>query len=320
MLGPKDFLLGGIAPMVAALAAFSLAWIASRRAGVAWPVGVLAGYLGGTIAVEAGGVGLVAAIKQLGAPHDAHQWTWMLGVVAIVPAIAAALLGNRRAWRWLLIAPLAIAAPLWLMWGGKYLPSAEIRDTGFANDAWELGEAMLVIGVVAASLLVAWRLWEASDPADQPLTRGLLAAIALSCAAAVAGMSGSFVYAQAIGVLAASVGGCFVAALLWRVKAGPEAAAGPIIILAGSLLMLAAYYSKLQPLHAAGLWAAVTLSAAYLPKAIGRNDRARIALRCSLCLIPLALVFGHAAYKFAESQRQQQEQQEEAGSNPYMNL
>jgi hypothetical protein len=34
-------------------------------------------------------------------------------------------------------------------------------------------------------------------------------------------------------------------------------------------------------------------------------------------LIPLALVFGHAAYKFVESQRQQQE---EAESNPYMNL
>jgi len=314
MLGPKDLLLGGVAPLLAAIAAFSIAWLITRRAGAAWTVGALLGYLAGTITVEAGGVGLAAAVKQLAAPHDAHQWTWLLAIAAIAPAIFAGVLGKRRAWRWLLIAPLAALAPLWLMWGGKYLPSAEIRASGFANDAWGVGEAFLTIGVVAAAMLVAWRLWEANDPADQPRTRGLLTAIVLSCTAAVAGLSGSFVYAQAIGVLAASVGGCFLAALLWRVKAGPEAATGPIIMLAGSLLLLATHYSKLDLLHAAGLWAAITLASAYLPNRVGLNEHARVALRCGACLIPLALVFGHAAYKFAESQRQQQE---EAASNPY---
>jgi MFS family permease len=317
MLGPKDFLLGGISPMLLAMGAFSLAWLLTRRAGVAWPAGVLAGYLGGTIAVDAGGAGLIAAVKQMASPHDAHQWTWMIAVAAAIPAIIASLLGERRAWRWLLIAPLAVAAPLWLMWGGKYLPSAEIRASGFASDAWGVGEAAVVIGVVAVAMLLAWRLWEASDQADQPRARGLLAAIVLSCTAAVAGLSGSFVYAQAIGVLAASVGGCFLAALLWRVKAGPEAAAGPIIVLAGSLLLLATHYSKLDLLHAAGLWAAIAFSSACLPNRVGLNEHARVALRCGLCLVPLTLVLGHAAYKFAESQRQQQE---EAASNPYLNM
>lgn len=317
MLGPKDLLLGGVAPLLAAIAAFSIAWLVTRRAGAAWTVGAVLGYLAGTIAVEAGGIGLAAAVKQLAAPHDAHQWTWMLAVAAIVPAIFAGLLGERRAWRWALIAPLAAVAPLWLLWGGKYLPSAEIRASGFANDAWGVGEAVLTIGVVAAAMLLAWRLWEANDPADQPRTRGLLTAVVLSCTAAVAGLSGSFVYAQTIGVLAASVGGCFLAALLWRVKAGPEAAAGPIIMLAGSLLLLATHYSKLDLLHAAGLWTAITLASAYLPNRVGLNEHARVALRCGACLIPLALVFGHAAYKFAESQRQQQE---EAASNPYMSM
>ena len=317
MLSPKDFLLGGVAPMFLAIAAFSLAWLLSRRSGVAWPTGVLAGYLGGTIAVDAGSVGFAAAIKQLASPHDAHQWAWMIAVVAVIPAIVAAFLGERRQWRWLLSVPLAAAAPLWLMWGGKYLPSPEIRASGFANDAWGVGEALAVIAVVASAMLLAWRLWEANDPADQPWTRGLLAAIVLSCTAAVAGLSGSFVYAQAIGVLAASVGGCFVAALLWRVKAGPEAAAGPIIVLAGSLLLLATHYSKLDLLHAAGLWTAITFASTYLPNRVGFNEHARVALRCGLCLIPLALVLGHAAYKFAESQRQQQE---EAASTPYMNM
>ena len=317
MLGPQDLLLGGVAPLLAAIAAFSIAWLVTRRAGVAWSLGAVLGYLSGTISVEAGSVGVAAAVKQLAAPHDAHQWTWMLAVVAVIPAIFAGLLGERRAWRWLLIAPLAVAAPLWLLWGGKYLPTAEIRASGFANDAWGVVEAVITIGVVAAALLLAWRLWEANDPTDQPRTRGLLTAIVLSCTAAVAGLSGSFVYAQAIGVLAASVGGCFVAALMWRVKAGPEAAAGPIIMLAGSLLLLATHYSKLDLLHAAGLWAAITLASAYLPNRVGLNDHGRVALRCGACLIPLALVLGHAAYKFAESQRQQQE---EAASNPYMSM
>ncbi|QDT71199.1 hypothetical protein [Lacipirellula limnantheis] len=317
MLGPKDFLLGGLAPLLVAIAAFSLAWLLSSRARVAWSAGVLAGYLAGMTAVEAGGVGFASAIQQMASPHDAHQWTWMIGLVAVIPAIAAAVLEGRRKWRWLLSVPLAAAAPLWLMWGGKYLPSAEVRASGFASDAWGVGEAIAVIAVVACALLLAWRLWEANDPTDQPRTRGLLAAISLSCTAAVAGLSGSFVYAQSIGVLAASVGGCFLATLLWRVKAGPEAAAGPIVMLAGSLLLLATHYSKLDPLHAAGLWAAITLASAYLPNRSGLNEHARAALRCGACLIPLALVFGHAAYKFAESQRPQQE---EASSNPYMSM
>ncbi len=317
MPGLKEFLLGGIAPMLAALAAFALAWAASRRASIAWPVGVIVGYLSGTIALEAGNVGIVAALQKLGSPHAAHEWTWMLAIVAAIPAIIAAFLGERRRWRWLLIVPLAIGVPLWLMWGSKYLPSAEARATGFLTDAWSVGKAVLIIGVVAGGMLLVWRLWEANEPSDQPRTRGFLVAVVLSCCAAVAGMSGSFVYAYVIGILAASVGGCFFGALVCRAQAGPEYAAGPIVLLAGSLLMLATYISEVEPLHAVGLWIAVAFASAYLPNRIGLNEHARVALRCGACLIPLALVLGHAAYKFAESQRHQQE---EAASNPYMSL
>jgi hypothetical protein len=317
MPGLKEFLLGGIVPMIAALAAFAIAWVASRRASVAWPAGVIVGYLIGTIAIEAGSVGVAGALKKLGSPHDAHEWTWMLAFAAALPAVAAALLGGRRGWKWVLVLPLTAGVPLWLLWGSKYLPRPEDRATGFIKEAWGVGEATSIIGSIAAAMIAAWRLWEANEPTDQPRTRGFLVALVLACSAAVAGLSGSFVYAQVIGILAASVGGCFFAALACRAEAGPEYAAGPIVLLAGTLLMLASYISKVELLHAAGLWTAITLASAYLPNRVGFNEHARVALRCGACLIPLALVLGHAAYKFAESQRQQQE---EAASNPYMSM
>lgn len=314
MLGPKDLLLGGVVPLLAAAVAFVVAWFVMRRAGVAWSAGVIFGYVSGAVALDAGTVGIAEALKGLIAPHGAHEWAWLLPVAAVIPSIAAALLGERRAWRWLLAVALAAGTPLWLIWGSKYLPSAEARATGFLKEVWSVGDATLVIGVVAIAILAAWRLWESVDGSEQPRTRGFLAAVALSVAAAVAGLSGSFVYAQVIGALAASVGGCFVAAALCRVSAGPEAAAGPILLLAGALLMLAVYLSDLEPIHAAALWTAITFASAGWPLGSLAGVRRRIAVRCVLCLLPLVVTAGHAGYKFAESQRQQQE---EAESNPY---
>jgi len=316
MPGLKEFLLGGIVPMIAALAAFAIAWVASRRASIAWPVGVIVGYLSGTVALEAGTVGIAAALKKLGSPHDAHEWTWMLAFAAAIPAIVASFLGERRGWKWLLTVPLVAGVPLWLMWRSKYLPSAADRATGFMTAAWSFGEAILILGGVAVAMLVVWRLWEANESSNQPRTRGFLVAVALACSAAVAGMSGSFVYAYVIGIVAASVGGCFVAALACRANAGPEYAAGPIVLLSGSLLMLATLISKVEPLHAAGLWIAIAFASSRLPRK-PTSELGRIALRCVLCLLPLFAVAGHAGYKFAESQRQLQK---EAESNPYMNL
>jgi hypothetical protein len=79
--------------------------------------------------------------------------------------------------------------------------------------------------------------------------------------------------------------------------------------------MLATYISEVEPLHAVGLWIAVAFASARLPRKPA-SERWRIALRCGLCLVPLTLVIGQAAYYFVESQLQLQE---EAESNPYLN-
>jgi len=284
---------------------------------VAWSAGVVLGYTSGVAAMDARGAGLASALAGLLQPNDAPGWLPLVGLAAVAPAMAGAALGRRRPLRWLIAAALCISVPLWLLWGGKYLPSQQIRDSGFATAAWGVGEAALILGSAAAMMLTTWFLWERADPADAPRFRSLLTIIALTGAAAGVGFTGTFSFAQALGALAASLGGCFIAGLLMGVKAGPEAAAGPTVMLAGSLLLLAACYSELAPLQAAGLWASITLAGGWIPGLRRLGTRAQLALRSVLCLALLIAVVGPAGAKFAETQRQQQE---EAESNPYLNL
>ena len=316
MPGLNDFLLGGLLPMGVALVACALGWTATRRPSVAWLAGIVLGVWAGTIALETASVGFSAALQKSLKPHSAYEWAPWLVVVAIAPAIAASLPGRWRHLQWLAMAPLAALTPLWLLWGGKYLPDAEYRATGFAEHAWESGQAAIILGIPAIALIVTWRWWTSAESADQPTLRGVLLAIALGGAAATTALTGSLTFPFAIGILAASVGGATVAARLLRMNTGPETAAAPILFLAWILLILAACNSSLLPLQGVGLWVAITLAAAPMPSRLGLGDRKRLILRVVLTLFPLGIVLSHAGYKFAETQRQQQE---EAKSNPYSN-
>jgi hypothetical protein len=206
---------------------------------------------------------------------------------------------------------------LWLLWGGKYLPSQELRESGFATSAWSVPQAAAILSGVAVMLFLGWSMWETVDRETAPRVRSLLAVLSLIGAAATAGLTGSFVYAQLFGVLAAAVGGCAVATWALKANAGPEAAAGPVILVAGCLLLLAACYSELRWPMAVGVGAAIALSAAWIPGLRRLGNRAQLAARTLLCVAPLAIVLWQAGVAFAETQRQQQE---EAESNPYLNL
>jgi hypothetical protein len=316
MLGLNDMLLGGLVPLVVAAIAFGIGWAASRRPAIAQSAGVIVGYAAGVTALEARNSGIGVALEKLIQPSVAHHWTPLLALLPIVPAIAAALLGKRRGLRWILAALICAAAPVWLLWGGKYLPSRELRESGFATSAWGGLEAVAILAAFAALMLFAWYLWEAADSTAAPRGRSLLTIVAVTGGAAAAGLTGSFVYAQLFGVLVASLGGCFIAASILKANTGPEAAAGPTIVLAACLLLLAACYSELRPWQAAGVWASIVVAAARLPRLSRLTRKRQMAVRAIACLLPLIVVVCQAGLKFAETQQQQ----EERASNPYLNM
>lgn len=318
MFGLNDFLLGGAVPMAAAMVAFAVAWLAARQAGVAWSAGVLVGFATGVVALEARNSDFASAALRLVKPRESHEWLSLLGLLAILPALAGVSLGRFRVLRLALAAALVAATPLWLLRGGKYLPSQQVRDAGIVvESAWSIGDAALIVGTLAAAALAAWWLWEATESNHSPRVRSLLVTMALIAAAATAGLTSSFTYAQLMGALAAASGGAAAAAWLLGVKTGPEAAAGPLLVIAGGTLVLAMFYSSMRSWQAAGLWVGLAFAAGWLPGVSRLRPLAAHALRCVACAIPLGLVLWQAGADFAESQRQQQEAAE---SNPYLNL
>ncbi|HEX6964064.1 MAG TPA: hypothetical protein VF175_19505 [Lacipirellula sp.] len=309
-------LLGGLTPMALAAAAFGVSWAASRRAGAAWNAGVVLGFAAGVTALAARNIGLGPALQKLASPSMAQEWLPIVALMALAPSALAA--AGQRGWlRWVVAVPLCVATPIWLLWGGKYLPSQEVRQSGFATDAWSAPQAVAILGGVAVLLLVAWWSWTAVPHESAPRTRSLLVVVSLIGAAATVGLTGTFVYAQLCGALAAAVGGGVVVAWIVNAKAGPEAAAGPVIVLTGALLLLAACYSALPPWMAIGVAAAVVLSAGRIPGLQRLKPRVQLALRTFVCFLPLTLVLWQAVAAFLETQRQQQEAAE---SNPYLNL
>ncbi len=306
MFGPMDFVLGALAPLAAAAAAFALAWRLTRTGGPAWSAGVVAGFLAGAYGLEAHNVGLAAAAAKLVRSTQAIERLPLVVIVAAIPALVAWLTGRRWV-EWLLAAPLCLTAPLWLLWG-KYRASQQLREAGFADDAITPAGAAAVLATIAAATLAAWWLWRRADGATLPKTRALLTIVALVGAAAAAGLTGSLHYAQTFGVLGATLGGCAATAWLLGAKSGPEAAPGPTLLAVGGLLTLAVAYADLLPWQAATLAFALVAPVVSLPGIQKLRPAPQAAARTLLCLAPLGLVLWQAAAVYAESEREQQEQ------------
>jgi len=301
MPGLDAFLWGAPAALAAAFLAFAVALQISRCAAVAWHAGVILGLAAGAVALAAHGCGWTLACQRLVLPIEAHGRLPLVALAAAVPAVAARALG--RPWaHWLLAAPLAALAPLWLLWGGRFLPKQEVRDAGFADHAWSPAVAVAILAAVALATLAVWRLWRAVEPASQPLLRTTLTAAALGGAGATVACTGSITYGQALALLALVVAACGALAWLMRSAAGPERAAGPILLVVASLLVLAVGYSELKLWQAIALAALIAISAGWLPVAPGRPRLAAV-IRTGLVLIPLTIIAGAAAAKLAASQR-----------------
>jgi hypothetical protein len=321
-LGLNDFLLGGLVPLAASAAVWAL-WFALRQAGAAWPAGLIAGYAAGTLALETRDSGLAAATSRLVKAHEAHEWTPLIALVAAAPALMAALARRLRAGsspspaiplECLLAAPLCALTPWWLL-VGKYRSMQQLAEAGFADDAPTQGQALGILAAAAAALLAGWWLWRRAQGASLPRTRAALAVAAAVGGSMTAALTGSIAYGQAFGVLAAAFCGCAAMSWFFRDASGPEAAAGPAVVLYGSLLMLAASYSEMKIWQAAVLGAAMALSVGALPGIGRRRPVSQGVLRTAILLVPLSLVIWNAASDFVANQRQQEALD---AANPYL--
>ena len=313
MIDPVGILLGGMLPAVVAAAAMLGGWKSTRSAGVAWLIGLSVGYLAGHWALDARGVGFLAAVAKSFSPHEARDWLPL--VVILAAAIdAIGLLGKKSvplAWT------LRVAWCLWLPWrllaGSVYLPStAEV--VGFDTGAWSTLEATAWLGGAGGLLALAWLALRHAPEQTLPRLRSSLATFVALGATATIALSGSLTIGQLMGVLTAALIGCGIAAGALRLESGPESAAGPLLAAYGGVLVIGRFlFDPELPLqHAGMLLLALVVAVGWIAPPKLLSARIHGLLRIAICLTALVLTVIPAARDFAAAQA-------ESESNPYLN-
>lgn len=308
MIQPIELALGALVPLATAAFAFAAAWKWLPRGG-AWPAGVVAGFAAGVYSLDGNKSGWNVAAGHLVRASQSHEWLPLIALAATAPALVA--FAARRRWLELIAAaPLCAAAPLLLLWK-KYQAVQQLREAGFADDALSPTAAAAMLGVIAVAIWVSWRLWMRAGGSPLVRTRSALAIATVVGSAAATALTGSLVYGQLLGVLAAALGGSAAAAWLLGANAGPESSRGPALLVMAGLLALAAVFSQLAPWQAAMLSAAFVLSTSWLPFAERLGVRIHAAARCVFCFTLIAIVLWRA---FAVFQANEQSSDESSAS------
>jgi len=314
MIEAIDIFLGGLLPAIVAVVVVVVVWKLTRHAGAAWSAGLVLGCVTGLWAIDAHAIGLSMAIVKSFSPHESRDWLPAAMLLGVIPGAISGTEKSGRVIAWLLAGMLCVLLPWRLLAGSAYLPSVSSVEASYDGaGAWSSFETMVWLGGIGATLFVFWFGAEFDGKSDAWRLRGLLAAVVALGAALTLAMSGSITYGQLLGVLTAALAGSWVVAVMLRLESGPEAAAGPLVAIFGGVLVLAHFYSELKLLSAGMLLFAMAVAiGGWLPEA-KLSCRGKLALRCFLCLIPLAIVVTLAAMDFSATQAEVQR-------NPYLGL
>jgi hypothetical protein len=307
MVTLADILRGGILPGLIAVGMLAVVWKLTANAASSWRTAVVVSFLVGVWALDAQGVGVLGAISKSMRITEAKDFLPLMVILAVMPDAIAALDKRGAIAGWILRAGLCVFLPWRILAGSKYL-SKVAPPANFDTGAWSTLEAVGWLGGAALVLLASWSLVRA-ESTEQPKLRSILAVIAAFVASATIAMSGSITYGQLMGVLVASLTGCGLAAWWWKLGRGPDAAAGPIVIAFGGILVLAQFIAEMKLLYTALLIVGFTVGAGWFFPGKRWSGYARVAV----CLAAIGIAAGMAAADFAASQA-------EAASNPYMNL
>jgi len=324
MIELNDLLLGGLLPAVVAAMVLATVWKLFRHAGAAWTISLAVGYLAGHWALDASpaghtnAAGIWAAISKSFKPHEARDWLPLAILLGTVPIALAGTGKSGRTIAWLLRAALCVFLPWRLLAGSAFLPHSSppkisFVDVSFDTGAWSTLEAVARLGGIGTVLLAIWIAAECANENTTGRLRGWLAVLVALGGAVTLAMSGSFTYGQLLGILTATLAGNAVVATMLRLERGPEAAAGPLIVVFGGIMVLAHFFSELKFLNSGLLLLAMAAAICGWLPVPKLSLRMQVALRCLLCLVPLAIAITLAAMDFSATQA-------ESESNPYLNF
>lgn len=304
MLTPADVMLGGVLPGLVAAAALAGVWKFTKNAASGWRTAVVVSFLIGMWALDAQGAGVVTAISKSMRVTEARDFLALMVILAVIPDAVAAVGYRGAVVGWVLRLGLCVFVPWRLLWGSRFLPKVA-PPPNFDTGAWEPLEAVLWIGGWAGALLATWAVVRA-ESTESPHLRSALATLAVFAASATVAMSGSLTYGQVAGVLVATVAGCALVTWLLKVGRGPDAAAGPIVIAFGGVVVLAHFFAELTLLHAVLLLAGLAIGGGWFFP----GKKWSVPVRCLVCLLAIGCAVGTAGMEFIAAQ----------ASNPYSNL
>lgn len=301
-----DVLLGGVLPGIVAVAALVAVWKLTANAASSWRTAAVASFVVGMWALDSQGVGVASAIAKSVKITEAKDFLPLLAILAVIPD-AVATFGKRGSMAaWMLRVGLCLFVPWRLLWGTRFLPKVAV-PANFNTGAWSTGEAITYIGLIAAALVLGWALIRAENT-EWPKLRSALAILTALAASVAIGLSGSISQAQLMGVLVAVLTGCGIAAgfLLGR---GPDAAAGPLVVAFGSVLLLAHFFSSLKLMYAVLLLVGFVVGAGwFFPR-----KKWSAAARCAVCVTMIGAATGMAVIDYQATKA-------ETTSDPYSNL
>ena len=313
MIDAYDLLWGGVAPAVLAAGVLAAVWLATGKAASAWRSALVVGYVAGHWALEAHSTSLAAAISRSYHPQECRDWLPLLILLATVPDAIACVGKYGPAIGWVLRAGLCLLIPWRLTNGTVYLPAISLPDFGFESGAWSTPEMIAWIVGVGAVLAGCWSLVRIETESDEQTIRSTLVALVVLAAAPTMVWSASLIYGKLFVVLASTLAGCGVASSVLRTGRGPEAAAGPLMVSFGCLVLLGYFFAELRLYNALLLLAAMTVATGRLPRAPQRTKTWKSCCRAVLCL-PLLVAAMLLAYNEASAKQAVLEE------NPYRNF
>ena len=308
MVDRYDVFWGGVVPAVVAAVVLAIVWRATGKAASAWRTALVVGYVVGHWALDARTISVVATLTKSFHPSEARDWLPLFLLLAIVPDAMACVGKYGSALGWLLRAALCVFVPWRLLHGSTYLPLS-MQDLGFDSGdfdmgGWSTGEAAAWIGGLGAMLLVSWQGSRDVEQRSGAVLRSALAvAVALGGAITVA-LSGSLVYGQLLGVLAASLAGGGLASAFLSTSRGPAAAAGPVVSAFGSLLVMGHFYANLRIFIAVLLLVAMVLATGWLPLPTKLSSRWQAVGRSVVCFAILGVAVTLAGLDFSATQEE----------------